>query len=181
MTKIATVPVAAALVALFGTFASAQSTGSDSAELGEPDTTFLAEAIVGSLGEIHVSEAALPKLSEEPVQDLAERMIEDHSTLVDRLMVLAEEHKISEEGTKGTPPLEVSEDAALKSKELAGLSGEEADASYLAFIVEKHRSDVELYKDQAENGTDEELKRLASETLPSLEEHLRMAESLHTK
>lgn len=179
MTKLATVFGTFALVALFGAFASTQTTDSEGAELGEPDTTFIAEAIVSSLGEIHVSEAALAKLSEGSVKELASRIIQDHSILVDRLLTLAEEHKISAEGTKGTPPLKVSEEAMRKSEELTGSTGEEVDANYLAFVVEKHESDLQLYKDQADNGTDEELKELASGTLPTLEEHLRQAESLN--
>ena len=179
MTKLARILGVAALGALFGTLGTAQTTGSEGAELGEPDTTFLAEAVVGSLGEIHVSEAALAKLSQEPVKDLANRLIKDHSELAERLTALAEEHKIAEEGTKGTQPLEVPEEAAQKAEEFTGLSGEEADANYLEFMIEQHRAGIKLYKDEAENGTDEELQQLASETVPVLEEHLRLAESLH--
>jgi putative membrane protein len=44
-------------------------------------------------------------------------------------------------------------------------------------MVSDHRTDVNEFKREANSGTDTELKSFAAKTVPTLEEHLRMAES----
>ena len=47
-------------------------------------------------------------------------------------------------------------------------------------MVKDHEEDVRLFRTEAQQGTDPELKRLAANTLPTLEEHLNMARNLAT-
>jgi putative membrane protein len=61
---------------------------------------------------------------------------------------------------------------------MAKLSGKEFDRTYAKMMVDDHKKAVALFKEQAEKGEDAEVRQAAATTLPTLEEHLQMAEKL---
>jgi putative membrane protein len=60
------------------------------------------------------------------------------------------------------------------------LHGTAFDRAYIQDMVKDHEADVRLFRTEAQQGKDPELKRLAATTLPTLEEHLSMARNLAT-
>ena len=70
------------------------------------------------------------------------------------------------------------ETAAAEMKRIAAMSGAEFDRAFVGHMVKDHEKDVALFRAQAKDGKDEELKGLAAATLPTLEEHLKMAQAL---
>lgn len=58
------------------------------------------------------------------------------------------------------------------------MSGAELDREYAKFMVSDHRKDVSEFEKESTRGTDADLKAFATKTLPTLQEHLRMAEAL---
>jgi putative membrane protein len=60
------------------------------------------------------------------------------------------------------------------------LQGPAFDRAYIQEMVKDHEEDVKLFRTEAQQGKDPELKRLAATTLPTLEAHLRMARNLAT-
>lgn len=168
--------------ALLSTAAIAQtdSQESEAAELSGPDTKFVALALIGGLGEVQISQLAAANASSAEVKQLAERIVSDHSSLNAQLQALADEHKIAEDGTKGTPPLEVSPEDKEAHEALSKLTGDEFDRAYIEHMVAKHQTDIALYREEVEDGEDKEVKSLAEQALPVLEEHLRLAQTLAT-
>ena len=69
---------------------------------------------------------------------------------------------------------------ALKKK-LSALTGAAFDREYMSQMVKDHSSAVALFQGQATNGTDADLKNWAAKTLPTLQEHLRMAREVSAK
>jgi putative membrane protein len=63
---------------------------------------------------------------------------------------------------------------------LAKLHGPAFDRAYSQQMVKDHEETVRLFRTEAQQGNDPELKRLAATTLPTLEEHLNMARNLAT-
>jgi putative membrane protein len=61
--------------------------------------------------------------------------------------------------------------------ELSLKSGAEFDKAYADLMVKDHKEDVDEFKKESEKGNDPELRAWAGETLPTLEHHLKMAES----
>ena len=59
---------------------------------------------------------------------------------------------------------------------LAKLSGADFDREYMEYMVKDHKKDVAEFQKAAKNLKDAHIKRFASSKLPTLEEHLRMAE-----
>ena len=70
-------------------------------------------------------------------------------------------------------------DQALKDK-LNGLSGADFDKAYMEAMVKDHRKDVSEFQ-RATNSSNADVKSFASETLPTLQEHLQMARTTWNK
>lgn len=51
----------------------------------------------------------------------------------------------------------------------------------MTMMVKEHKEAVDLYQKEAKSGKTEELKSFASETLPTLQEHLKMAQDIAQK
>ncbi len=134
------------------------------------DQEFLATAIQAGLAEVQLAELALERAQDEQVRNFAERMIEDHTAANEQLVSLAE--------TAGmTPPTEPDPQHQALHQELSELSGEEFDRRYMASQVEDHRTAVELYSTEATQPTGP-VDELAGQLLPTLREHLEMAEQI---
>ena len=56
--------------------------------------------------------------------------------------------------------------------------GRDFDKDYIDMMVKDHKEDIELFEKEAEKGNDADLKAWANAKLPTLREHLRMAESI---
>jgi putative membrane protein len=67
-----------------------------------------------------------------------------------------------------------SEDQALYKK-LQGMSGSDFDKAYMEAMVKDHQKDIDEFQREADSGKDADVKSFASETLPTLREHLQMA------
>jgi len=62
--------------------------------------------------------------------------------------------------------------------QLQGAQGAEFDRVFVQQQVQSHQTAVDLFRAYAQSGDNEQLKQWASQTLPSLEEHLRQAQEL---
>jgi putative membrane protein len=60
-------------------------------------------------------------------------------------------------------------------REAEGLSGAKFDQAYMRNQIQDHVKTVELFQREAKDGKDEELRKLAEQTLPMLQDHLKMA------
>jgi putative membrane protein len=98
-------------------------------------------------------------------------MVADHSKAGDELTQLARQKGI-------TLPKELDNKHQQLRDRLAKLSGAEFDRAYMNEMVKDHRRDVAAFKKHMQTSKDLELKVWAGQTLPTLEEHLRLAENL---
>jgi putative membrane protein len=64
---------------------------------------------------------------------------------------------------------------ATKDK-LSKLSGAAFDKAYMDDMVKDHHTDVAEFRKESTSGSDSDVKAFAAKTLPTLEEHLRLAE-----
>src|SRR5262249_51808111 len=97
-----------------------------------------------------------------------QRMVDDHSKANDELKTLAQNKNIT---------LPTALDATDKATvdRLAKLNGESFDRAYMQAMVKDHQKDVNEFRTQSKSGKDADVKAWASKTLPTLEEHLKMA------
>lgn len=98
-------------------------------------------------------------------------MVDDHSKANDELKQIAQKENRSLPG-------EPSPDEQKSAQKLEQMQGAQFDETYAHMMVKDHEQDVALFKQEAQSGKDPQLKEFAQKTLPTLEEHLRMAKQL---
>jgi len=135
--------------------------------------TFVREAAIGGLAEVELGRLASDKASSPEVKQFAQRMVTDHGKANGELKSLAEKKGIS-------VPTDVDAKHKQTVEKLSKLSGAAFDRAYMDEMLKDHKKDVSEFKQQSTKGSDPELKAWATTTLPTLQEHLQMAERTHS-
>lgn len=150
-----------------GTGSGQQGGGSVNAQ----DRTFVTTAASSGLMEVETGRLASEKGASAEVKSFGQQMVTDHTRANERLMTLAR--------NKGmTPPAQMNAQHRQQTQRLSGLSGAEFDRAYITQMVQAHQQDVALFEQQSRNGGDPDLKAFATETLPTLRQHLQMAQNM---
>ena len=136
-----------------------------------PDQTFAQKAVVGGWEEVQLGKLAAERAASPDVKQFGQRMVADHDQANRELMALVKQKGL----TVPTAPDPQHQEEATR---LATLHGAAFDRAYLQQMVRDHEDDVRLFRTQAQEGRDPELKRFAAATLPTLEEHLQMVRDL---
>jgi putative membrane protein len=142
-------------------------------QLSESDYRFVIHAARGGMEEINLGQIAKEKSQNQAVRDFAERMITDHGKANDQLKQLA-----TQKGA--TLPPTLSRTGRTRVDELQGLTGTEFDKAYAKGAVKDHKEDVKEFEKASKDLKDPDLRAWAQQTLPTLQEHQQMAESLET-
>ena len=133
------------------------------------DQTFVMNAAKGGLAEVELGKLAQQKAQSDQVKNFGKRMVDDHSKANDELKTLAQNKKI-------TLPTDLDpKDKAVRDR-LSKLSGDAFDRAYMNAMVRDHRKDVNEFKMESTKGKDADIKGFASKTLPTLEDHLKLAQ-----
>jgi len=122
------------------------------------------------MAEVELGQLASQKAQSDQVKQFAQRMVQDHGKANDELKTLAQQKNI-------TLPTDL--DAKHKSTRdrLSKLSGAQFDRAYMQDMLADHRKDVSDFRKESQSGKDPDVKAWAAKTLPTLEEHLKLAES----
>ncbi|MDF3864088.1 DUF4142 domain-containing protein [Pseudomonas denitrificans (nom. rej.)] len=134
------------------------------------DQHFVSEASAAGMAEIDAAKLALKKSQSADVKTFAQHIIDDHEKANATLKKLAEAHQ-----------LQLSDSASLTSQAKAKvLDAREGsfDAAYANNQVSAHEEAVKVFTDAANNAVDADIKKFAQETLPTLQQHLEMAQEL---
>lgn len=137
------------------------------------DEKFLMDAARGGMMEVQLGQAAQQKASGQAVKDFGKKMEQDHTQANNELTALVKNKNIS-------MPTDVGTEKAMMDK-MTNLSGAAFDKAYSKAMVRDHRKDVKEFEREAANGMDSDVKAFAAKTLPTLREHLKMAEELQKK
>ena len=149
---------------------SAGSTGSASAKLAGADKTFVEKAAIGGMAEVELGNLAQQKAASDQVKQFGARMVTDHSKANDELKQIA--------STKGVQLPSALDDKHKKDMDrLQKMSGADFDKAYMSHMVDDHKQDVAEFKKEANGGKDGDVKGFAAKTLPTLEEHLKLAQT----
>jgi len=143
-------------------------------QLNSKDFKFVTDASRGGMEEVQLGQLAKQKAGSPAVKEFGERMITDHQKANDDLKQIAQK--------KGALiPNELSRHETSALDKLQNLSGAEFDKYYVSNMVRDHRKDVREFEKASQNLSDPDLKAFAEKTLPTLQEHLRMAENLESQ
>src|SRR5947208_3119702 len=133
------------------------------------DQTFVTKAAKGGMAEVELGKLAQEKAASDQVKTFGKRMVDDHGKANDELQTLARNKNI-------TLPTDLDpKDKALKDR-LSKLSGPAFDRAYMNAMLQDHRKDVSEFRMESTKGHDNDVKAFASKTLPTLEDHLKLAQ-----
>ena len=140
------------------------------ASISSSDRKFMEKAAEGGLAEVELGKLATQKAGAPEVKQFGQRMVDDHSKANDQLKQLAT--------SKGVNlPTELDRSTRREMDKLSKLSGADFDREYMKHMVSDHKKDVSEFKSEANKAKDSDVKQFASQTLPTLEQHLQLAES----
>lgn len=140
----------------------------------QQDRLFVEQASTGGMAEVELGKLAERKSQDPAVKGFAQRMIQDHTKANNQLISLAKQ--------AGTP-LGSSLDAEHEGVRatLEKLDGHQFDVAYVDGQVQDHQKTAQLLEWEIGSGQDMALKRFASETLPTVLQHLQMAQDLRAQ
>jgi putative membrane protein len=150
------------------------SSGGAISSLDTPDKEFVMKAAQGGMAEVMLGQMASSKGTSPDVKNFGNRMVSDHGKANDELKQLAQ--------NKG---LALPADADKESREfadrLAKTSGKEFDKEYINNMVDDHEKDVNEFEKASKEARDPDLRAWAAKTLPTLQDHLKMAKETKAK
>lgn len=154
--------------------AGSSDTGDTAAKKGGADAMFVKNAAQGGMAEVELGKLATEKASSDDVKQFGQRMVDDHSKANDQLKQIASQKS-----------MEVPSDLSAKDKatkdRLSKLSGPAFDRAYMKHMVTDHTKDVAEFKKATNTVSDQDIKGFASNTLTTIEDHLKMAKDINAK
>jgi putative membrane protein len=131
---------------------------------------FLDTAIKGDNSEIKLGQLAEKQGGTAQVRNFGKRLVTDHTKAKAEVAKTAKAMGVNV--TEDVMP-----EAQQEYDKLAGLNGSAFDTEFTRYMKEDHQKDIKEFEEQAKAG-DTKVGPLAKQQLPTLREHLKMAEKL---
>jgi putative membrane protein len=138
-------------------------------KLNKADQLFLSKAIQGDLAEVKIGSLAQEKGQSDEVKQFGKMLEQDHSAHLQKA-----EQTAAELGANA--PTEPDAKSKATYDKLSTMSGSKFDKEFAKAMISDHKRDIAAYKQQSKSKGP--LADFATETLPTLQEHLETAESL---
>jgi putative membrane protein len=120
-------------------------------KVSEGDTKVMKNLAEANLAEIEAGKLAADKAKSPEVKEFGNRMVKDHTAILDELKQLAQEQGVELPGSAGMG--DRARTVALRTK-----SGEDFDKAYMADMVKDHQKDVQETAELAKKVDDPRLK-----------------------
>jgi len=141
---------------------------------GQPspaDLMFVKKALQGSMAEVQVGHLALQKSNNAQVKQFAQRMIDDHSKMIEQMKPVAKQLGVK-------IPSGPDKKDKMEMAKLQALSGDDFNKAYVEDMVKDHRMDDSDFKQEIAGGQSPLVKDAASKGDPVIESHLQMIEGI---
>ncbi len=143
----------------------------DAAMVQQQDHDFIMKALEGGNAEMMKGTLAKTNSTSPQIIEYGKMMEQDHHSVNEKLREL-DRQKGYDVNDKLSP------EAQQQFDKLKNLRGADFGREFIMQMVSDHQKAIELFTRQSESGQDPELKKLASETLPKLRQHLTRIEQL---
>jgi putative membrane protein len=131
------------------------------------DQDFLLAAGQINLTEIKLGEYAAQNGKRDDVKAFGRRMVKDHTALNDNLKALA-----AQEGVTLPDSLDATHQKMVEK--LTALTSSDFDKAYIADMFTGHRKAIRAFKTESDKTKDTEVESFADNSIPVLEEHLKL-------
>jgi len=140
-------------------------------KLARADRKFIEDAAEGGIMEVEAGKLAQSKASDPNVKSFGEKLEKDHAAANDELVKLANSKHVE-------LPAGPSRSERKDIEKLGKLSGRDFDKQFVSMGVKDHEKDIKKFEKASGKAKDPELKAWIDKTLPTLREHLAMAQKL---
>jgi len=130
---------------------------------------FVQEAASSGMFEVKSAQLAKQRATSDNTKLFADHLIQDHKQANDDLMKIAKKMNID-------VPTDLQPNEKATFDQLSTVNGANFDGQFLQAQVKAHQQAVDLFEKASKNLQDKELKEFAQQYLPSLREHLKMAQ-----
>jgi len=162
------VAIAAALV-IGCAQAASQWESQTSSKVDEATETFVKKAAQFGMGEVELGRWVQNRSDDAQVKQLGQHLADDHGKANSELRQIAERLGIS-------MPTPLSEEQMQLQARLEKLDGAEFRREFVGGVVAGHKKCVADFQEYAQNGTNEEVRAFGQKYLPTLKDHLAMAQ-----
>lgn len=135
------------------------------------DQAFVTQAAQGGMAEVELGNVAHAEGSSAMVKQFGKRMATDHAKAGTALSAAAAAAGLT------VPTSPSAKQDAIVSR-MKDKKGARFDKAYANAMIKDHRDTVALFEREAKTGSNAKLKAFAQDTLPTLNDHLKMAEDL---
>jgi putative membrane protein len=155
-----------------GAAASGQAAASGSAKLSKADQKAVMDMARANMAEIEAGKLALSKSQDEQVKSFAQQMVDDHTKALTDVQTLAQEKGV-------TLPTEPDAKHKAMAAKLEKLSGDAFNKEYMKQAgVADHKKVLSMLKKYHTSAKDPDVKVVAGKMLPTVEQHLKAAQSV---
>jgi len=131
------------------------------------DTQFYTQAMTRDQEEITTAQMVAGQSTEAGDKALANKIMGDHQAFDKKVQAAA--------GAGVTPP------TGTVDLNVQGKTGKDLDKAYVDAMVADHEKDITMFENAAKNASTPDARKLASAALPTLHNHLKMAQDLQKK
>src|SRR4051812_10286517 len=125
---------------------------------------FAMKAAEGGMLEVKLAQLAQQKSQSQEVKQLAQQLEQDHTQANQQLTQVAKQKNI-------TLPTELKGECQETYQAFQQLDGTDFDNAFLLHNVKDHLKDIMMFQKEAQNGTDQDIRQWAAQTLPKLQQH----------
>ena len=143
------------------------------AKLSASDEKAVKDMAMADMAEVETGKLALSKSQNSDVKAFAQQMVDDHGQALTKVQALAQARGV-------TLPTELDAKHKAMSAKLEKMSGDAFDKAYMANAgVKDHKAVLAKLKSDAKKIKDPDVKALADQHTPVVEQHLKSAEQMH--
>ena len=155
-------PLILATLSLAGVARAQETPAGKSSSLSAKDKTFMRKAAKGGMMEVAMGKLAEEKGQSDDVKSFGKRMVTDHGKANDELKKIAAQKNVT-----------------LPAKERS--VSWSSDKAYMDMMVKDHEKDLAEFQEEANNGSDPDVKKFADDTAKVIQEHLDLAKETQSK
>jgi putative membrane protein len=133
------------------------------------DEKFVKEVATRAAGEVELGRLAAQKAASPEVRQFAQNVVDVQGKAGDQLKVIASQKSIA-------VPAELEGKHKKAVERLSKMSPEEFDREYMRQALDDHKKNVDQFRKAASSARDSDVKMLATQALPALEDQLRAAQ-----
>jgi len=138
------------------------------------DRLFIHEAQEGNMAEVKLGELAVQKSQNQDVRNFAQKMIDDHTQLMEKMKPLAEQAGVKQ-------PDHLSKDGKSTYEKLNALSGDDFDHAYIKAMLDDHHKDLKKFQTEESLTSNTDLKATVNEGEKVIAMHTSMIEKIADK